>query len=536
MSELAFDREGNPFRFSRRAKKLRPRRWKNPGQRGTCAAVLDADGEQVFIDADAEYVEFRTTVGNVPGFYRLDQCDEDGTPIEDAPPAYVSIESHRNTAPVGEVDPRDAIIRDLAQINADVTRTIAERFGNVMQAAADILRAADGAGLPHRRPPAPPPAAPAHEEDDDDDEEDEDKSEPTPPRSPFGPLQPLVEMAMPHLPQFGAFLWVKFQEFMKQNAAPTPVAAPQPAPPPAHESAAAAAPSPGPQPKSAAAAPNAAAASTAPAPQASPPPPAPPPPASMPNTESTSVAYSPSVAPSPVTPSPGATLSTPLTTAIGAHPAAVVPPQAAATSAASLEAASSTSPTTLTETAQGNAPRNAPMTNEPMPEHWAHLRAVLARLLPREAAITETVIGRMPPEVRAQWLAELSALGVGQAVEAVRSMIPKPAPARPQTANPATAAGASTKSEAAPQTKPPPAAAAAAAEQLPPLSPQAMGHFLAIQEALTPDEAAFVRTAASALSPYDLRALVDEFFAMSVPEAIERVRALLAEASDPEAA
>jgi hypothetical protein len=36
----------------------------------------------------------------------------------DAPPAYVSIESSRNAAPVGDVDPRDAIIRDLAQITA----------------------------------------------------------------------------------------------------------------------------------------------------------------------------------------------------------------------------------------------------------------------------------------------------------------------------------------------------------------------------------------------------------------------------------
>ncbi len=144
MSELAFDKEGNPFRFSRLTRKLRPRRWKNPGKRGTCAAVLDADGEQVLIDADAEYIEFRAAVGNAPGFYRLDQCDEDGTPIEDAPPAYVSIESTRNAAPAGELDPRDAIIRDLAQINADVTRTIAERFSNVMTAVADVLRAADG--------------------------------------------------------------------------------------------------------------------------------------------------------------------------------------------------------------------------------------------------------------------------------------------------------------------------------------------------------------------------------------------------------
>jgi len=38
MSELAFDEEGNPFRFSRRTKKLRARRMKNASQRGTCVA------------------------------------------------------------------------------------------------------------------------------------------------------------------------------------------------------------------------------------------------------------------------------------------------------------------------------------------------------------------------------------------------------------------------------------------------------------------------------------------------------------------
>src|SRR5262249_53584848 len=155
------------------------RRWKNAGQRGTCAAVLDADGEQLFIDADAEYIEFRAAVGNVPGFYRLDQVDEDGTPVEDAPPAYVSIESTRNAAPAGEIDPREAIIRDLAQIIADVTRTIAERFSNVMQAAAEILRAADGAGLSRREPPPPPPPAPDEDEDDDQEDEDDDQ-EPLP--------------------------------------------------------------------------------------------------------------------------------------------------------------------------------------------------------------------------------------------------------------------------------------------------------------------------------------------------------------------
>ncbi len=227
MAELAFDREGNPFRFSHLTRKLRPRRWKNPGKRGTCAAVLDADGEQVLIDADAEYIEFRAAVGNVVGFYRLDQCDEDGTPIEDAPPAYVSIESSRNAAPAGEFDSRDAIIRDLAQINADMTRTMAERFSNVMQATAEILRAADGAGLPaasprrHRlRPRRITTRTQTRRR--------TTTTRRASRRPPFGSLQPFVEMAMPHLPQFGAFLWMKFQEFMKQNAT-TPPAATSPA-------------------------------------------------------------------------------------------------------------------------------------------------------------------------------------------------------------------------------------------------------------------------------------------------------------------
>src|SRR5262245_7369654 len=222
MSELAFDKEGNPFRFSRQTRKLRPRRWKNAGQRGTCAAVLDADGEQVLIDADAEYIEFRAAVSNAPGFYRLDQCDEDGAPIEDAPPAYVSIESTRNTAPTGDVDPRDAIIRDLAQINADMVRTIAERFSNVMQATADVLRAADGAGLSRRQPPPAPP--PATDDDEEDDEDDEDEQLP--------PSERVWAFVEPMLPAIGAWIAeMAAKRFASRTSAATPAsAAPEPAP------------------------------------------------------------------------------------------------------------------------------------------------------------------------------------------------------------------------------------------------------------------------------------------------------------------
>src|SRR5262249_7754618 len=129
------------------------------------------------IDTDAEFVEFRAAVGNVPGFYRLDQVDEDGTPVEDASPAYVSIGSTRNATPTGDIDSRDAIIRDLAQINAIMVRTTTARLGSVMQATADVLRAADGAGLTRRQPPSPTPPPAPDDDDEDEDGDDEDGAE-----------------------------------------------------------------------------------------------------------------------------------------------------------------------------------------------------------------------------------------------------------------------------------------------------------------------------------------------------------------------
>jgi hypothetical protein len=86
-------------------------------------------------------------------------------------------------------------------------------------------------------------------------------------------------------------------------------------------------------------------------------------------------------------------------------------------------------------TAQSDGPRNAPPGIEPTPEQWAHLFAVRARLSPREVAIVETVILRMAPETRAQWLAELSVLSVDEAAEIVRSMIPKAPPLPPFARN-----------------------------------------------------------------------------------------------------
>jgi hypothetical protein len=112
---------------------------------------------------------------------------------------------------------------------------------------------------------------------------------------------------------------------------------------------------------------------------------------------------------------------------------------------------------------------------------------------------------------------------------------PPPPSRKPPTDQPAQPTGKPSASAAPAAGPAAPAAdpdAPAAAEDMPPLSPQAIAHFLAIQSALTPEEAALARAAAAELSPADLRAWFDQLSAMSVPEAVARVRALLASTSE----
>jgi hypothetical protein len=61
--------------------------------------------------------------------------------------------------------------------------------------------------------------------------------------------------------------------------------------------------------------------------------------------------------------------------------------------------------------------------DEPTLEQRAQWLAIRDHLSPREAMIGDAVIARMTPELRAQWLAELSALTVAQAADVVRSLV-----------------------------------------------------------------------------------------------------------------
>jgi hypothetical protein len=174
MSELAFDSNGDPIAFPPAAEELRVRRFRNPGVRGACEVVRDQDGAPIYVPVDTGYAEFLSVVERVPGRYRLDPVDADRGVIGDAVPAYVMVSDPRKTGSRG--GERDEVIRELVRANVDMARTMTEKFADVMQAAADLLRAADGAGLPRRQPrvePAPRNAA----VEDDDDRNDEDLEE-----------------------------------------------------------------------------------------------------------------------------------------------------------------------------------------------------------------------------------------------------------------------------------------------------------------------------------------------------------------------
>lgn len=243
MSSLAFDKQGKPFAWHKRTAKLRVRLFRNPSARGTCCQVLDGTGAPLFIDADIDYAEFRRTVSGVPGLYRLDQCDEDGVEIDDAPPAYVSIEQLRNAGggveaiQVTEVSPL-LIIERLVALQSDVMKTMAAQHAAILASSAEIMRA------PYR----PVPLLPATDlrnadatNDDADDGDDEEDETPEP-----SALAPMLSMLEPHLPQLGAFLYTKFVEFFRHvptAPATTSPAATTPAPTPAASAATHVAPS-----------------------------------------------------------------------------------------------------------------------------------------------------------------------------------------------------------------------------------------------------------------------------------------------------
>lgn len=197
MYELAFNNNGERFELPSTAEFWRPRRVRDRG----LEVVYKKDGiVPLILSIDATADEFRAQVSNAPGKYRLDALDAHHQPLDGVPAAYVVIPRGEPAAqPASEAsgpaatsgsapEPGPArergmsetamLLSEVVRVNAEMTRTMAERFSSVMDAAAHLLRAADGAGLPARTPPEPrnsgAPTEPVDDEEDRDSEEDED--------------------------------------------------------------------------------------------------------------------------------------------------------------------------------------------------------------------------------------------------------------------------------------------------------------------------------------------------------------------------
>jgi hypothetical protein len=174
MIDLAFDSNGEPFELPATAAFWRVRRFRRAGVRGGPEVVFGQDGSPLILSIDTDLVEFREQVGGVPGRYRLDPLDQRQQPVADVPAAYLQISDPPKTTPAED---QTSVIRELVRANAEMTKTIAEKFASVMQSAADLIRAADGAGLPARTPPVVETRNAGATDDEDDEADEEPRSQ-----------------------------------------------------------------------------------------------------------------------------------------------------------------------------------------------------------------------------------------------------------------------------------------------------------------------------------------------------------------------
>lgn len=152
MSELAFNANGENFEVPAAVTGWRVRRLK---PRGAPELVYGRDGRPLTISIESSMDELRDAVGGVLGRYRLDPIDDDGKTIPDVPAAYIQVvkaESPAVPAAPVVVSEGDSTLREAMRLNTELAKSVIDRFPEMMHAAAELLRAADGAGLPARKP------------------------------------------------------------------------------------------------------------------------------------------------------------------------------------------------------------------------------------------------------------------------------------------------------------------------------------------------------------------------------------------------
>lgn len=204
MSELAYDTNGDRFEVPAQVTGWRVRRFRNVGARGAPEVVFGEDGRPLVLPVEASIEDFRAQVEAAPGRYRLDPVDGNGRGVDKLPAAYLQLgDGNRAAAASGGSSPpisSDAMLGEVVRANAEMVKVIAEKFSGVMEAAATLLKAADGAGLPARTPVELPRNGAAEDAGADDDEEEEDDDEEDEREPGIGDflaqIMPLVQMVM----------------------------------------------------------------------------------------------------------------------------------------------------------------------------------------------------------------------------------------------------------------------------------------------------------------------------------------------------
>jgi hypothetical protein len=191
MSDLAYNINGEGFELPETATGWRVRRMK---PRGAPEVVYGKDGLPLIIPIESDLEELRRSV-DAAGRFRLDAVDDRGRNVDDVTAAYVVV-PHKHeevsTAVVetaasrGPINGVDAVIGEAMRLNTELAKSVIDRFPEMMQAAALLLRAADGAGLPAREPRA-----------DGDDDDGDDDGEPA--IKPSFDLNALVAQVVPML-------------------------------------------------------------------------------------------------------------------------------------------------------------------------------------------------------------------------------------------------------------------------------------------------------------------------------------------------
>ena len=128
-------------------------RYSRPGGPGAPAKVAGPNRMHLHVAPTTTNEDFQRLVSHVPGRYKLVQVDEYRRPIAGAETFYVDI-MESEPARDGS-DDHGGVIRELARANSHMVEVIAERFAGMMDSAARLIGAADGAGLPAREPVAP---------------------------------------------------------------------------------------------------------------------------------------------------------------------------------------------------------------------------------------------------------------------------------------------------------------------------------------------------------------------------------------------